>query len=79
MSDTSASCRKEGCKRADDGGKGYCRIHYRAWKRGKLAKPRFKTCRVEGCRKRTAARGRCEEHFARDYPGKKTAAAAEAS
>jgi hypothetical protein len=78
MASTSATCKQEKCERADDGGKGYCTRHYNAWRRGKLAKPRYKTCRVEGCRKPVARRGRCEEHFARDYPGKKKAEGAAA-
>jgi hypothetical protein len=67
------TCKLDGCAKPAEGGKGYCPRHYAAWKRGALPKARYKTCRVEGCRKRTAARGRCEEHFARDYPGKRTA------
>jgi hypothetical protein len=41
-----------------------------------MPKARYDTCRAEGCKKRVAARGRCEEHFARDYPGKKAAGGA---
>jgi len=72
-------CKHEGCKSPAAGGKGYCRRHYTAWKRGALPKGRYKTCRVEGCRKRASARGRCDEHFARDYPGKRAPAAAESA
>jgi hypothetical protein len=72
-------CKHEGCNRPASGGKGYCMGHYRAWKRGVLPKARFKTCHVEGCRKRIAARGRCEEHLARDYPGKRATVGSEAS
>lgn len=73
-------CRTEGCAKTADGGKGYCRRHYAAWKRGAMPKARYDTCRVDGCHKRVMARGRCEEHFARDFPGKRAAAgAAEAS
>jgi hypothetical protein len=78
MPNPSASCKQSECKRPADGGKGYCRRHYAAWKRGELAKPSYKTCRAEGCRKRVVARGRCDEHFARDYPGKRSAQSAEA-
>ena len=77
MTNGSGACRHTGCKRPGDGGKGYCRRHYRAWKRGALPKARYKTCRIEGCRKRIMARGRCTEHFARDYPGKRVAQRAE--
>jgi hypothetical protein len=76
MPKASETCKHEGCKRPADGGKGYCARHYGAWKRGELPKARYKTCRAEGCRKRAAARGRCEEHFARDYPGKRAKEAA---
>jgi hypothetical protein len=75
MTNESTGCKHAGCGRPATGGKGYCARHYAAWKRGELPKPRYKTCRVEGCRKRVADRGRCEEHFARDYPGKRSPAA----
>jgi hypothetical protein len=75
MPDRSKACRQTGCARPADGGKGYCARHYRQWRRGGLPKPRYKTCRVEGCRKRSVARGRCEEHFHRDYPGRRNAGA----
>ena len=78
MPSKNEQCKAEGCAKPADGGKGYCRRHYAAWKQGAMPKARFDSCRVEGCRKRVAARGRCEEHFARDYPGKKAAAAAAA-
>jgi len=76
MPDPSTSCRQAGCSRPADGGKGYCARHYAQWQRGGLAKPRYKTCRVDGCRKPIVARGRCQEHFNRDYPGRGKAAAA---
>ncbi len=76
MPNVAATCKHEGCGKPADGGKGYCRRHYAAWRRGELPKARYKTCQAEGCRKRAFRRGRCEEHFARDYPGKKGAAAA---
>ena len=78
MPNRSTPCKQEGCTRPADGGKGYCRRHYAGWKRGTLPKGRYMTCRVEGCRKRIIARGRCEEHFARDYPGKSAPRTAEA-
>ena len=73
------TCKHDGCKQPASGGKGYCSRHYAAWKRGGLPKARYKTCRVEACRKRATARGRCDEHFTRDYPGKRAPEAAEAS
>jgi hypothetical protein len=69
----SLTCKHPECREPATGGKAYCKRHFAAWKRGKLPKSRFKTCRVEGCRKPVRARGRCEEHFARDYPGKRAA------
>lgn len=74
MARSSASCRHEGCSQPAVGGKGYCGRHYAKWKRGELPKARFKTCRVESCHKRMVGRGRCAEHFARDYPGKQAGA-----
>ena len=78
MPKRSTSCKHEGCTQPADGGKGYCGRHYARWRRGALPKGRYKTCRVESCRMRVVARGRCEEHFARDYPGKRVPQAAEA-
>ena len=79
MSKPSMNCKFEGCGKPATGGKGYCARHYATWKRGKLPKARFKTCRVAGCRKRIVTRGRCQEHVARDYPGKQAATAAPAA
>ena len=79
MPSRNEQCTADGCTKAADGGKGYCRRHYAAWKRGRMPKGRYDTCRVESCKKRVAARGRCEEHFARDYPGKRAAAAGPAA
>jgi hypothetical protein len=73
------TCKHAECDKPANGGKGYCRRHYAAWKRGDLPKPRYKTCHVEGCRKRQAARGRCQEHLARDHPGKRSARGTEAA
>ena len=76
MPTPTANCKYEGCSQHATGGKGYCARHYAAWKRGKLPKARYKTCRVEGCHKPITSRGRCGEHVARDYPGKRVAEAA---
>ena len=75
MPKPAVTCKNDGCKTPADGGKGYCSRHYRAWRRGKLAKPRYKTCRTEGCRKPMVERGRCAEHYARDYAKKGAAEA----
>jgi len=63
-------CRVEGCSGAVKG-KRYCARHYRLWRKGRMPKPRYKTCHAEGCHKRLARRGLCAEHFAKEY-GKKT-------
>jgi hypothetical protein len=55
------TCKAESCEK-EVVGKGYCRSHYQQWKRGKLAKPRYKTCVEEGCRKPQVAAARCEAH-----------------
>ncbi len=73
MAGEEATCKHDRCSSAATGGKGYCARHYAAWKRGKLPKACYKTCRVEGCRKVITSRGRCAEHFARDFTGKRTA------
>lgn len=44
--------------------KGYCRKHYRLWKRGEMPKPRYKICTFEKCRKRRVRGSLCEEHWA---------------
>ena len=53
--------------------KGYCARHYRQWRKGKLPKPRYRSCNAEGCHKPRARRGLCSEHFAKEY-GKSRAA-----
>jgi hypothetical protein len=54
-------CKVKGCQRPYRA-KGYCRTHYRAWRRGDLPKPRYKRCKKEGCAKPMVRRGYCEEH-----------------
>ena len=78
MPKPSTNCKHERCGKPANGGKGYCARHYAAWRRGKLPKARYKLCQAEGCRKPMVNRGRCEEHFARDFPGKRAATAAAA-
>ncbi len=70
MPSPTLTCKHASCEKPADGGKGYCARHYRAWRRGELPKARYKTCRVEGCRKPVVQRGRCDEHWRRDYAGK---------
>jgi hypothetical protein len=56
------TCRAEKCDR-EVHAKGYCERHYRKWRRGKMGKPRYRTCVEEGCRKARARRSLCLEHF----------------
>ncbi len=69
------TCKAEQCQQAVKA-KGYCERHYGQWRKGKLAKPRYKSCHAEGCRKAQVRRGYCPEHFAKEYPGKTRAQAA---
>ena len=55
-------CRVEGCKRPYRA-KGYCNVHYRKWRRGELAKPRYKICSAEDCRKPMVRWGLCQAHL----------------
>lgn len=56
-----ASC--EGGVRA----KGYCDRHYRAWRKGKLGKPRHRSCNEKSCGKAPLRRGLCADHFAKQH------------
>jgi hypothetical protein len=58
------TCKHEECK-GDAVGKGYCKRHYGMWKRGQLAKARYKTCTAENCRKPRAIGSKCAEHGAK--------------
>jgi hypothetical protein len=53
---TKGTCKAEACEK-DVVGKGYCRRHYDAWKRGGLPKARYATCKTAGCRKRQVKAG----------------------
>ena len=55
-------CKIEGCKRPFRA-KGYCRTHYRKWRRGEYGHNRYKTCTAENCRKPRFQKSYCEEHF----------------
>ena len=59
------------CKAADCShevqAKGYCPRHYRQWRKGKLPKPRYKSCNAEGCLKARVRRGLCAEHFGKEF------------
>ena len=73
---TKGTCKAAECGK-DVRAKGYCARHYAQWRRGKLPKPRYRICHAEGCRKPRVRRGLCQDHFAKEYPGK--AAATEAA
>jgi hypothetical protein len=65
-----AACKAEKCDKSIRA-KGYCDRHYRAWRKGKLGKPRHPSCNETGCGKAPLRRGLCPEHFGKHY-GKKT-------
>ena len=66
------SCKIKGCKRPYRA-KGYCNVHYQQWRKGKLEKPRYKTCNFgvnklkhgekKECLKKVFRGGLCEEHY----------------
>lgn len=60
------TCKAAECQK-DVQAKGYCPRHYRQWRKGKLAKPRYTACHADGCHKPRARRGLCPEHFAKQY------------
>lgn len=77
------TCKADSCEK-EVVGKGYCKRHYRLWKRGEMPKGRYNTCVAEGCHKKVVASMRCEEHQknkpaeAADAPAAEEAAAAPA-
>jgi hypothetical protein len=76
---TRGTCKVDGCEK-DVRGKGYCDRHYRAWRKGKLGKARYRSCNTGGCSRPATRRGLCSEHFASAYAKAKAAeAASEAS
>lgn len=71
------SCKVGGCKR-EYRAKGYCRAHYRKWRRGELGKPRYKRCGALNCTEAMVINrhGYCEAHFQQYYvKGEKPAVA----
>ena len=67
-------CRHAKCKRAIRA-KGYCRIHYKKWRRGELTKARYTRCHKEGCKKPMGVGGICADHRAGADAAAKPAAA----
>jgi hypothetical protein len=72
------TCKAASCDKAVRA-KGYCDRHYRAWRKGKLAKPRHTSCNETGCGKAPSRRGLCPEHFSKHFGKKKDEPAAEAA
>lgn len=62
MAEAAKRCKIENCKRTYRA-KGYCRIHYRKWRRGEYGNARHKNCSQEGCHKAMGKRGLCKEHY----------------
>jgi hypothetical protein len=62
------SCKIKNCKRTYKA-KGYCRAHYKMWRRGAYGKTRFTACKDHGCFKPMATNrhGFCEDHFQNYY------------
>jgi len=56
-------CKAGDCKRPYRA-KGFCNVHYKKWRRGKMTKkPRYKTCGEEKCRAPLFKSGFCEKHY----------------
>jgi hypothetical protein len=58
------TCKAEGCQ-GEVRAKGYCDRHYRAWRKRRLPKARYRGCNTQGCTKPTSRRGLCADHFQR--------------
>lgn len=56
------TCKIENCNQPVKA-KGYCRKHYRKWRRGGYGKARYKICGAEGCKKPRFSKGYCEDHY----------------
>lgn len=60
------TCKADKCEKTVRA-KGYCEGHYRKWRKGLLAKPRYKICTEEGCRKPRLHRSLCQDHFTKKF------------
>jgi hypothetical protein len=60
------TCKAASCEK-DVRAKGYCDRHYRAWRKGTMGKPRYRSCNEKGCGKAATRRGLCPEHFAKQH------------
>ena len=72
------TCKAEGCDK-EVRAKGYCDRHYRSWRKGKMGKPRHRSCNEKGCGKAPLRRGLCLDHFSKQYGKSADAAAAPAT
>jgi hypothetical protein len=73
-----STCKAASCDKSIRA-KGYCDRHYRAWRKGKLGKPRHPSCNESGCGRAPLRRGLCQEHFAKHYSKAKPEAASGAA
>ena len=71
------TCKAESCDKTVRA-KGYCDSHYRRWRKGKMGKPRHRSCNEASCGKVAVRRGLCPEHFGKHH-GKAAAAKAAAA
>lgn len=73
---------KDTCKASDCNheviARGYCRKHFRLWKRGEMPKARYKICTAEKCYKPRFRGSLCEQHYAAAAGKKKEEAPAAA-
>lgn len=71
----SKKCKIKKCKRPYRA-KGYCSVHYKAWRLGELPKGRYKICTKEDCLKPRFKGSLCEDHHNEKYGIKKEEPAA---
>lgn len=64
--DSKGTCKAASCDKGVRA-KGYCDRHYRSWRKGKMGKPRHRSCNEKGCGKAPIRRGLCADHFAKQY------------
>jgi hypothetical protein len=63
---TKGTCKAASCAR-EVRAKGYCDRHYPKWRKGKLGKPRHRSCNEKSCGKAPIRRGLCADHFAKHH------------
>lgn len=67
-----STCKATSCDKSIRA-KGYCDRHYRAWRKGKMGKPRHPSCNEAGCGKAPLRRGLCPAHYEKHYSKTKPA------